>query len=82
MRFSLKKRKGIDMFSEFNEYLKAFEMENYAVNYWYNEGFSIAQEMLEKFSEEEWIELKNSLLSKSIGWKRRLAYCCMIIYIS
>lgn len=63
------------MFLEFDEYLKAFEAENYAVDYWYDEGFSIAQEMLEKFLGEDWIQLKNSLLSRSIGWKRRLAYC-------
>lgn len=63
------------MFSEVDEYLKEFEMQDYALDYWYDEGFSIAQDMLLRFSEEDWNQLKEQLEERSLGWRRRLAYC-------
>lgn len=63
------------MFSELDEYLKEFEMQEYALDYWYDEGFSIAQDMLSRFSEDDWNQLRKQLEERSLGWKRRLAYC-------
>jgi hypothetical protein len=47
----------------------------FTTDYWYDEGFSIAREMLEQFSSIDWAELLNNLLSKSIDWQVRYAYC-------
>ncbi len=63
------------MFSELDDYLKEFEMDEYALDYWYDEGFSIAQDMLSQFIEEDWKQLKEQLSNRSLGWKRRLGYC-------
>ena len=63
------------MFTNFNEYLKEFESDDYGVDYWYDEGFSIAQDMLSEFSSDDWVKLEEGLLYASIGWKKRLAYC-------
>lgn len=63
------------MFSELDEYLKEFEMQEYALDYWYDEGFSIAQDMLSQFSGDDWKQMKEQLEEHSLGWKRRLAYC-------
>jgi len=60
---------------KFDEYLKEFESEDFAMDYWYDEGFVIAQGMLEKFSEENWNELLKNLNNKTVEWKKRLAYC-------
>ena len=60
------------MFSELDDYLKEFEMDEYALDYWYDEGFSIAQDMLSQFIEEDWKQLKEQLSNRSLGWKRRL----------
>ena len=59
------------MFSELDDYLKEFEMDEYALDYWYDEGFSIAQDMLSQFIEEDWKQLKEQLKNRSLGWKRR-----------
>ncbi|WP_353958485.1 hypothetical protein [Bacillus sp. DX1.1] len=43
--------------------------------YWYDEGFSIAQEMLLEFSSHDWEELLNTAVTNPLEWQRRLAYC-------
>lgn len=63
------------MFKEFDEYISEFEADDFAIDYWYDEGVFIAQEMLQDFTEEDWNVLSLNLPVKSIGWKRRLAYC-------
>lgn len=46
------------MFYKLDDYLKDFEMDDYALDYWYDEGFSIAQDMLAQFKEIDWKMLK------------------------
>lgn len=38
-------------------------------------GCIIAGEILLKFSLSDWDELSNQVLSKSIEWQRKIAYC-------
>lgn len=45
------------------------------MDYWYDEGVFIAQELIQDFEKEDWMVLFANLTDKSIGWKRRLAYC-------
>lgn len=59
------------MFTEFDDYLSGY----FSDDYWYDEGFSIAQTMLLKFSPRDWEELSNGVLNKPIEWQRKLAYC-------
>lgn len=63
------------MFNKLDEYIREFENEDFAMDYWYDEGVFIAQELIQDFEKEDWIVLLSNLTDKSIGWKRRLAYC-------
>ncbi len=59
------------MFTEFNDYLSGY----FTDDYWYDEGFSIAQDMLLQFTPLDWGKLSNCALNKPIEWQRKLAYC-------
>ncbi|WIY63156.1 MULTISPECIES: hypothetical protein [Bacillus] len=59
------------MYKEFEEYLFGY----FTDGYWYDQGFSIAQEMLLEFSSHDWEELLNSAVTKPLEWQRKLAYC-------
>ncbi|MDR9855921.1 hypothetical protein RJP21_20155 [Paenibacillus sp. VCA1] len=59
------------MYEELDEYLSG----EFTTDYWYDEGFSIAREMLEEFNNNDWEELLNAILSKSTEWQVRYAYC-------
>ncbi|MEK3786366.1 MULTISPECIES: hypothetical protein [Paenibacillus] len=59
------------MYEELDEYLSG----EFTTDYWYDEGFSIAREMLEEFNNNDWEELLSQILSKSIDWQVRYAYC-------
>ena len=63
------------MFDEFDKYIKDFEAEDFAGDYWYDEGILIAGDMLQKFEDSDWDLLKQALPERSNGWKCRLAYC-------
>lgn len=63
------------MFSELDEYLKGFDQCENNLDYWYDEGFIIAQDMLSKFSEDDWTQIEGQLKERSLSWKKRLAYC-------
>lgn len=59
------------MYNEFDKYLFGY----FTDDYWYDEGFSIAREMLSKFRDEDWLKLQDELLKKDIEWQKKLAYC-------
>lgn len=59
------------MYEELDEYLSDFFTEDY----WYDEGFEIAREMLDEFDDNDWEKLSNNILSKSIAWQIKFAYC-------
>ncbi|MCD1259459.1 hypothetical protein B5M42_011500 [Paenibacillus athensensis] len=59
------------MFEEFDDYLSG----EFTVDYWYDEGFSIAREILEEFKERDWEQLLHCVLLKPIDWQVRYAYC-------
>lgn len=59
------------MYKEFEEYLFGY----FTVDYWYDEGFLIAQEMLLEFSSCDWKKLLNTAVTKPLEWQRKLAYC-------
>jgi hypothetical protein len=45
------------------------------VDAWYDDGCIYAGEILEEFREKDWEELLINVLTKSIHWQRKLAYC-------
>jgi len=59
------------MYKEFDAYLSGYFTEGY----WYDEAVPIAQDMLLRFSQHDWIALCDEALLKSIDWQKRLAYC-------
>ncbi|MGG4439260.1 hypothetical protein [Brevibacillus fortis] len=59
------------MYEELDEYLSG----EFTTDYWYDEGFSIAREMLEEFNNNDWEKLLNAILLKSTEWQVRYAYC-------
>ncbi|AIQ53440.1 hypothetical protein [Paenibacillus sp. FSL R7-0331] len=59
------------MYEELDEYLLGV----FTLDYWYDEGFSIARDMLEKFNNSDWAKLQTNVLSKPIDWQVRFAYC-------
>lgn len=63
------------MFDEFDKYISAFAMEDYSVDYWYDEGAGIAENMLDKFDNNDWKTLLRSMPERTVEWKKRLAYC-------
>jgi len=59
------------MYEGFDDYLSG----EFTADYSYDEGFSIAREMLEEFDSNDWEKLLNALLSKSTDWQIRYTYC-------
>lgn len=45
------------------------------VDSWYDDGCIIASEILSEFSPRDWEELSNKVLTKSLEWQKKLAYC-------
>ncbi|WP_304943999.1 hypothetical protein [Vallitalea guaymasensis] len=59
------------MYEELDKYLSGF----FTDDYWYDEGFEIAAEIIQDFNKEDWDNLLSYLPSKSIEWQIRYAYC-------
>ncbi|MDE6779921.1 MAG: hypothetical protein K2J40_00470 [Ruminococcus sp.] len=45
------------------------------MDYWYDEGFCYARELLEDFSEDDWKALSAVILSKGADYQKKLVYC-------
>lgn len=59
------------MFKELDELISR----EVTVDFWYDEGFDIAQNMLIEFSFYDWKELLNVILFKDLEWQKKLIYC-------
>jgi len=59
------------MFKEFDNYLSS----QMSMDYWHNEASDIAEDMIDEFEMQDWEILINELPSKSIDYKKKLAYC-------
>lgn len=60
------------MFEEFDEYVFGFAGEDFAVDYWYDEGFDIAENMLCEFKESDWKMLLEALSERTVEWQKVL----------
>lgn len=63
------------MFEKLDKYLLAFDTEEYAVDYWYDEGVIIAENMLQEFCTNDWKSLVQIIPKRTTEWKKHLAYC-------
>lgn len=63
------------MFDEFDKYIFEFAVEDFAVDYWYDEGVDIAENMLSEFEENDWKMLLEVVSERTVEWQKRLAYC-------
>ena len=63
------------MFDEFDKYILEFAVEDFAVDYWYDEGVDIAENMLYEFSNNDWKSLLEIIPKRTVEWQKRLAYC-------
>lgn len=50
-------------------------LEETTVDSWYDDGFSIAQDILKQFSSDDWEKLNNEVLNKDLDWQKKLVYC-------
>ena len=49
--------------------------EESTVDSWYDDGFLIAQSIMNAFSKDDWEKLSNDILNKDLEWKKKLVYC-------
>ena len=49
--------------------------EESTVDSWYDDGFLIAQSIMNDFSKDDWEKLSNDILNKDLEWKKKLVYC-------
>lgn len=63
------------MFDEFDKYILDFAVEDFAVDYWYDEGVYIAENMICEFSNNDWDLLLEIIPKRTVEWQKRLAYC-------
>lgn len=63
------------MFDEFDKYILEFAGEDFAFNYWYDEGADIAENMLYEFDDNDWKTLIETIPKRTTEWQKRLAYC-------
>ncbi|WP_252238069.1 hypothetical protein [Clostridium sp. VAP51] len=50
-------------------------LEETTVDSWYDDGFSIVQDILKQFSSDDWNKLYNEVLNKDLDWQKKLVYC-------
>ena len=59
------------MYKELDDLLS----EESSIDSWYDDGFLIAQSIMNDFSENDWKNLSLNVLSKSLEWQKKLVYC-------
>ena len=49
--------------------------EKSTIDSWYDDGFLIAQNIMNDFSKDDWEKLSNDVLNKDLEWQKKLVYC-------
>ncbi|EOY6140969.1 hypothetical protein ACP9HJ_002246 [Listeria monocytogenes] len=63
------------MFEKLDIYLLDFINENSSEDFWYYYTYLQAQELLNNFTQSDWVELYQNIVTKGDLWKIRVAYC-------
>lgn len=58
------------MYLDLDNYLSGY----FNDDYWYDEGFLIAHEMMLEFDNADWLQLQNEVSMKDADWQEKLAY--------
>lgn len=58
------------MYNELNELLN----EDVTSDSWYDDGYLIAQDIMNQFSDNDWNILNKEILNKDIEWQKKLIY--------
>ena len=67
----IKKIRGDKMYEELDNLLS----EEILIDSWYDDGFIIAQNIMNNFSDTDWKRLSEEVLNKDINWQKKLVYC-------
>lgn len=59
------------MYKELDDLL----LEETSIDSWYDDGFIIAQSIMNDFSENDWKNLSQIVLNRSLEWQKKLVYC-------
>jgi len=59
------------MYSELDNLLS----KEVTIDSWYDDGFLIAQDIMNKFYNADWIKLSEEVLNKDLKWQKKLVYC-------
>ena len=70
-RQDFKIKEGDCMYIELDNLLS----EESTTDSWYDEGFLIAQDIMNDFSEDDWEKISNDVLNKDLEWQKKLVYC-------
>lgn len=62
-------------YNKLDAYLKEFEADEEVNDFWYDIGTVTAANIISEFSKKDWDEVLLNLPQKSLGWKKRFAYC-------
>lgn len=49
--------------------------EESTIDSWYDDGFLIAQAIMNDFTTDDWRRLSNDVLNKDLEWQKKLVYC-------
>lgn len=61
----------MDAYNEFNELL----LQETTMDSWYDDGFIIAQKIMDSFSKKDWEKLDTNIKNYSLICKKKLLYC-------
>ena len=59
------------MYKELDDLLS----EESTIDSWYDDGFLIAQMIMNDFTMDDWKKLSNNVLNKGLEWQKKLVYC-------
>lgn len=60
------------LYKELDELITEYQN---STDFWYDVGCVMVSERLSKFSSQDWEQLSNEVLTKSLEWQKKLAYC-------
>lgn len=59
------------MYNELDDLLS----EQAVIDSWYDDGFLIAQDIMDEFTNDDWQQLSEEVLKKDLEWQKKIVYC-------
>ena len=67
----MSKIRGDFMYNELDDLLS----EQAVIDSWYDDGFLIAQDIMDEFTNDDWQQLSEEVLKKDLEWQKKIVYC-------